>query len=891
MSYLYANRVNNRILCGNLPHYKLEKGDHVFGASLDLASLATPGLQSVKNSFIPLYRSLQVNAHSFESLGNYFPSSINLLINTGLNPEFADTKIQSVRNAILLQPYITMLDKALWLSIMNLTALVDQTEHEAIINQLYVWLFIFKIVQANEHQHKKTLDLSALSDDVPLFDILCNPWEECNDPWFVTLTAEEASALDKLFCDREKVRADVQNDFSIAKKVAEETEEAWLQFLEIVNDLSNWEYHTISRINRPITNIEKLDSIGLYNSVFLHGIACDHYFINHTLIHLPPILEAVERRMQLAQAYCICTTSGSRSFRLREEIIPLFKNPKTFNYLFISYHQFRMDSTHENAMRFSCLALSSLKRNLGCEDTKEYTSIDDIAKEFFSIVDEYVNTYSGVISELKFNKLQQDSIIMGGDSLDEILFESINDNVFDALAAITESASRENHETFIDGLLNPAKWQQHLNYNGNPMELIQDEATRVLARQIVVSLNIIYLFCDALRIMLKSKPEQIILLDKEAIIFYRDRLLQIQKHIAGQVYIDDVNLDKYREDTGINAQSLSEQEAEEDQARSDAFMEVFNDFLEELFENIKHQSVDDLFAVNKKFRDEILQCPICSLKEKYALKLDATITQICSALVDVMKEDSGNFEKTRQRVLLRLGETAFFLPQSSLNTLTTAELLYQQYALPQFVQAGFDYSCISSLYYQAFEDAYNTLIWYEYAIKLNNLTFGPHGYPEILFDNQRKSIQTPEATGYLSQEPRTRNGYLDFNRPRKRAYVRTSCMYKLFVTIMEQIKPDSDVKKFCNYFAKLAGYRNSYTMLNDFGYMEKINLFTRSVGASVLNRNNASHGGSPVPIDQCQKDKRIVLSELETVRENSIGLIQQLLDLLKDSKTLPKYNH
>ena len=891
MSYLYANRVNDRILCGNPPHRKLEKGPHEFGFTLDIASLAKIGLQSVKNSYIPLYRSLQVNAHSFESLGKHIPSSINLLINTGLNPEFADIQIQSVRRAISLQPYITTLDKALWCCIINLVMLVEQTEHEVIINELYAWLHILDVVQSNEYQHRKTLDLSLLSDEVPLFDILCNPWEKCNDSWFVGLTGEEERALDKLFLDRQEVREAVQKDFTAAQAIAEQTEEEWHQFLEIINDLSNWEYHVISRINKPITNIEKLNSIGLYNSAFLHGIACNHYYFNHNLIYLPPILEAVERRMQLAPAYCTCSTSGSRSFRLREEIIPLFKNPKTFNYLFISYHQFRMDPTQENAIRFSSLALSSLKRNLSNEDTTAPTSIDDIAKEFFLIVDEYVNAYSDIISELRFSKLQQDSIIMGGDSLDEILFENINDRVFDALASISEGASRENYEEFIEELQNPDKWQQILNFNGDPMQLIQDEATKVLARQLVVSLNIIYLFCDALRIMLKSKTEQIILLDKAAISSYRDSLLQIQKHIAGQVYIDDVNLDKYREDTGIDAHSLTEQEAEEDQARNNAFMDVFNDFLEELFENVTHQSVDELFAINKKFKDEILKCPICSLKERYAIKLDTTIAQICTALVEVMKADSGSFEEAKHSILLKLGNTATFLPPTSLNTLATAELLCQQYALPQYVQAGFDYSCISSLYYQAFEDAYNTLIWYKYASDLNNKTFGPRSYPEILFESQRGKIQIPEAVGYLSPESGTRNGYLDFNRQRKRAYVRTTCMYKLFVTIMQQIKPDSDIKKFCNYFAKLAGYKNSCAMLNDLDFMEKVSIFTKAVNDSVLYRNNASHGGSPVSIDQCLVDKQTVLSEIATIRENSIGLIQQLLFLLKGSKTLPKFNH
>ena len=70
-------------------------------------------------------------------------------------------------------------------------------------------------------------------------------------------------------------------------------------------------------------------------------------------------------------------------------------------------------------------------------------------------------------------------------------------------------------------------------------------------------------------------------------------------------------------------------------------------------------------------------------------------------------------------------------------------------------------------------------------------------------------------------------------------------------------------------------------MFNDADFMRNCYSFTAAVDSSADNRNNASHGGTFISVDQCKADKKAVLSELETVRSDSLGLIQQLLFLLK----------
>ena len=63
--------------------------------------------------------------------------------------------------------------------------------------------------------------------------------------------------------------------------------------------------------------------------------------------------------------------------------------------------------------------------------------------------------------------------------------------------------------------------------------------------------------------------------------------------------------------------------------------------------------------------------------------------------------------------------------------------------------------------------------------------------------------------------------------------------------------------------------------------MRNCNAFITAVDASADSRNNASHGGTFISVDQCKSDKKTVLSELEAVRSDSLGLIQQLIFLLR----------
>ena len=108
----------------------------------------------------------------------------------------------------------------------------------------------------------------------------------------------------------------------------------------------------------------------------------------------------------------------------------------------------------------------------------------------------------------------------------------------------------------------------------------------------------------------------------------------------------------------------------------------------------------------------------------------------------------------------------------------------------------------------------------------------------------------------------------------------TLMLYGLFSYQCATCYCNLQLEKLCDYFAKLTGFGSRAEMFNDSDFMRNCYSFTAAVKASADNRNNASHGGTFISVNQCKSDKKVVLNDLESVRSDSIGLIQQLLYIL-----------
>jgi hypothetical protein len=425
--------------------------------------------------------------------------------------------------------------------------------------------------------------------------------------------------------------------------------------------------------------------------------------------------------------------------------------------------------------------------------------------------------------------------------------------------------------------------KETLEEKAHQMPLAPEEVKEtVVARQFVISLNVIYLFRSALNIVLE-KPETYALKREEDIEKLKNKAKKLKRReekIASNVYseIDEENLntedlDTYRERTGIDAVFLSQ--IEKELANRNLF-DAFRDDLERLFSLAEECNIEEMLEAKLHLRERLFCIDDSAWAEKYVEQFEKINEELCKFLVNVCRQNSMCFEEIRNNLCESLGPESVRLPKNAIDSLATAELLYKEYANEELAAQGFDYSGISALYYQAFEAAYNELIWRDYEKELT----------EILTKATDKSIYTKAFEGYLHSDNSMRKQYVNCNlKTNKIQQIKHSIMYKSFGNILMYSiqRKSSTTRKFCDYFVHKVGFPNRDSMYKDADFMRNLGEFVDVILNAAENRNNASHGGKIISIKQLDDDKRTVLSDLEAVRSDSIGLIQQLLFLISYS--------
>ena len=596
--------------------------------------------------------------------------------------------------------------------------------------------------------------------------------------------------------------------------------------------------------------------------------------------------------LQAPSYFCARLSEQSDPVQLCPAIFMLVMNPQTYNYLFIQFHWLRMAPSVEAVHSFFSAALTYLRRNLALQDnTSKEKSIEEIIEDFYTCVESFLTKYKKEIDGFSFSEIQETTAVIGEPQIMSISADA-DQIVLDQ--AITTAKQSGEVGLAIDAILSerakpltPVEVKAQLQ---NMKEAFSAEEEKAMARQLVVSLDIIYLVSDAIRIVLSNNQLSSLISNKEKANQIRLKLRRIDTYLVNKVYSglgeNEIGVLERREKIGIETRTLSDQEAQEakeEALRNKAFFAILRDAISDLVAGVETiGDVNELIRKKTQIKDEIMRFPDCDEKSQCVDWLDSISERICKAITMLVSKQTDDYHATKHEILARLGLCSGHLPASTVDSLTTAEILYSRYAKTDFADQGFDYSCISALYFQAFEDAYNELIWRGYADKLNSTFIEGRALTSILYDFRFKVLPMA-ATGFLmddDKQHKQRDFYIQYNR--HTTCVSSRCMYKSFAILMEYIRHGSSLPALCEYFASLCGFDKMEDMLSNKTFMEAYARFSSNITRSAENRNNASHGGTYVSITQCGEDKKTVLNDLEEVRASSIGLIQQMLYLLFD---------
>lgn len=892
MDYLYANPANERIMQGCFPKCSLQKHSQDVVASLNYFEKAKDILIYFKENPDKLYDAISsaittidagehiLDAHNYEA-------PFNLVINTSYNPAALNIDSPACQEAIQLCPVVTSLDKALWVLISTYAIIVKTAPEDArdpMIEFFFAWMYLLKIVQENELIFGKTLDFSSVKCTDPLFEIIMSPWNQNNSmASFVALSASELDALNILEHTRKDIKARISMDIEKAKTIAVETEQDWDLFLQVLNDYSEKEAFAVSQVCSNISKLEKLSAIKAYLAVLQDNFE-GYYQINGERVHLTPVINAIEKRLRSAAAYCVVQDTSGAIFRLHQYAYNLLYVPFTFNLLLLYYHQWRLEPQKDNALIFFNYALHCLKCNLFSADGEYHESINIVIERFHHEFLSFIKANQDAIDNLSFDDIQQDTVYIGDASLYATARSTAWRDISNKLEAVFQYFEDPDSSPILQNQQFSVSKEQLDAQFASEQERAEQIKVATIGRQAVVSLNIVYLFCDAITNIQESNQESLYFENAFDVAKRISELRRCTNRLSYAIYSGASDIDEYRRQNGIETKYISERESKEDDIRSVTFTESIFNALNSLQKSVGALGIEELLALKTKLQDEVRKCSICSLSERFTEQFISISNNICRRLVDVCHDSSPDFDNERKQLLERLDQADVLLPPFALNSLTTAELLYHQFASDVFALKGFDYSCISALYYQAFEEAYNKMIWVGYANLINSEAIGDRSLCSILFEFRDEKIPIEEAKGYLSQNVKTRACYLDYtNKEEAIATAKPYCMYKNFALLLYQVKKGSPLKKLCDYFAELTGFSCRDEMFEDSSFMDEVRAFAKDIDDSSRCRNNASHGGTLITIEQCQKDKHTVLSELDelhNIRESSIGLIQKLLHIM-----------
>jgi hypothetical protein len=153
---------------------------------------------------------------------------------------------------------------------------------------------------------------------------------------------------------------------------------------------------------------------------------------------------------------------------------------------------------------------------------------------------------------------------------------------------------------------------------------------------------------------------------------------------------------------------------------------------EEYIDTIYNEEHDELFKwkAMKVWRDEWFKPDnafasfadrFTAAKKEFSLFIDNSRMHPSSGVIKLWEKEPETVERLFRDVLFADAHGDVSAVQDNMDKLVTAEVLFNEYAEPDIDEKGFDYSSVSALYYQAFEKAYNVMIWQPYVSKVNSL--------------------------------------------------------------------------------------------------------------------------------------------------------------------------
>lgn len=825
-----------------------------------------------------------------------FTYELYLLANTGYGSHHFipnDEVVEKIMNTPDIA--ITDLDRALLGSIlMYYFSTVYSTYDNSDKNNkeiLFSLVYFFHNAQRYEQKTQRTINIDLEMNEEFIHKVLTNPSFSDIGAKTKKISDEDVKGLSCVLSYRDELINLVADSRRREKEYAmnERNKSDWKLFISCINYRSSEEKRVVELINSDLSVIQKLDEFEKYfEEIDIIPSALDQD------ISLSELLARIDDRRLMAPNY-MWVKSGNDVVRLDNTTISLVSSPYSFNSVLIAYHAFLLKMSADNITRLTFSLNVFLRKNLGQklitrDDFGNLNSLEDCLISITRIIRDFHTKYEEVIESIHYEKIQNEETLSGF-SFYEDIWQRVyanekrmtieNLNAYNSMAPETEE---EFVYRYAELLVDNASIDDHNNLAEDirkhlPHDLGDDE-TKLLKREIgnrlIVSINAIYILVKTMERLL---AHDLIREDYRAYIFNECKFLsKLEKHLVKKTYyapvfncFDDTDMDEYRERKGIDASVVELKNKERIEI---TLFDSARRSIRALHEEIYDINYEKVLEIKRQLRDEIKDLPDSQLKDFIVELIDQECQDLCYSLIE-SKSNTADFETIKKQVQDYIGPSSVRLPDETINALSTAEMLFSQYAISENTSNGFDYSGISALYYQAVESMYNGLLWGKYAAKLNAINENGDWF-SYLYKHGRLPTN---LLGYL---PTDKPNYF-MNKEKNRIASALTMGNFNYVFFNATSKASNPLPFFKSFLVKEFGFDSVPANTPEYKeFQDKIDVFYKQIDTAIPKRNNASHGHQPVSLEECKTDKRIVLSDVEGLRNNVLGLIMLFLSLYKE---------
>lgn len=702
----------------------------------------------------------------------------------------------------------------------------------------------------------------------------------------ISVLSYRSSLLERLKIVRDEEKEYVQDPQHIKE---------WNACVDYVNQLSRNEYRVIELLRTSSSPLQIVDAAKRY----LEGIENTDVVVPGTDFTPSDLTDIISERYDHTVNYIWLQKQDGELVLLDKAMAVLVKRPYTFNTVIIAYRLFLLCRDEVSLLHLTKALEIYIHKNLSEVPQSlydnEFDSYEDSIIRVSELIISYYNEHKASFESLSFDKIQTENTFSGDDFDNEIeLHVYEEDRRRDVeLGKIASGIQKEQvYSDWInktikriidtDGkILNSpffiSKCIKEYKKSFIPlfMERIPPAAegrNNEIGRRMILSINAIYMLENIIDIILESDRFEIANIDRlkkqRKILYSLETILINKAYINSDILLVDdnsENMEEYRKRIGID---ITEIEKSNVVSVSRELLDLMRRTISEIQNSKDAQSVID---VKTKFKESIISYPDADINDDVIAVVEQVSDRISEVLIR-QNENTNDFISERNRICSVIGDRFSMLPNESLSSLTTAELLYNQYANERYAGEGFDYSSISALYYQSVETMYNILLWEPYANKLNRMKYKSDWFG-YLYRNQNLP---KEFLGYLPKEDT--QFYL------KKTFIKSMLTMGNFMNLLSCVcSADKEIPMFQEYMDKVFGYSSISKSSDEYSeYTRRINELHLQITAATPRRNNASHGVKCISKEECQIDRETVLYRVDSARNNALGIISLFLSLYRN---------